>query len=945
MRLGLWVLMLVSVITLAMLAQGPSLPAIATSGSADAVSIDMDPSAAPGNTATSVGTREFCARVNENDMLDADENSADSLTVDVVTGPSGIPASNPLAGFAFTLEFPANKIEVTSASASYLLASGASSNVFTVNDPVPGNDGTWSSAASDANTGLAGNQSEDGPGVLERLTLESISPSVPGFYPLYLREVAHIDSSNVAHAPDVINDAKVAIDTTCPSSEEPTGWEGVLDEPEGEGPAAPTSSQTSEFMAGTAVASVIFVESSGGSGNCSPADPETEEWSTPRQTEVLSQIGIGLDFWEGRPNSPSITFEVDNLGSRPTSCEPINRPKSDASKWQGDVLGSLGFSTAQALINSRRDAFDTDWGFVIFVVDSLNDLDGVFSDNSVAWVQFDRARMVMSYDNDGFGIGEMNIVTAHETGHIFGAEDEYVNSGCNPAGTSGYLNVPNSSCNNGGNTSDVSIMGEYNEQTEPTVDVSDSARAAIGWRNPAAGELPGEIVVDVVRNGDGASLDDPPNPTDDTTPTLQGVATTDQGYPPETGPHDPVSISKLRRVEWNVDSGPWFNATPSDGVWDEQSEDFTFTASTLAYGAHTFRVRVVNDYGYFSPVTSAARKTIIIDQDLDGIVSGDNCPTVYNPTQANSDTDNLGDACDNCPQDANANQADFDPDAPWIPGNEAPGPNGIGDVCDPDDDQDGIPDTSDPDDDNDGVEDVAENLCADPPPGQPMVPSQRRPERLDGPFAGVDDDGNGEVDEVGDLCQGYDKDGDGFKDQVESGALYETEYAPLCWQNTVNDDDFDDSYVNDGCAAKGVAETNCSNTQDDDSDGIVNDGCPKVGTFAEGQFNIGTGYQDACGTDGWPADLVSGGGALDSTDKINVLDIVSFLAPVRRLSSSPNSPNFDQRWDLVPGATFPFTTWIAVNDLTALIAGPTASPPMLGGQKAFGGPLCPWPTS
>ena len=37
------------------------------------------------------------------------------------------------------------------------------------------------------------------------------------------------------------------------------------------GVGAPTSIQTSEFMAGTAVYSVAFVESSGGSGNCSQA--------------------------------------------------------------------------------------------------------------------------------------------------------------------------------------------------------------------------------------------------------------------------------------------------------------------------------------------------------------------------------------------------------------------------------------------------------------------------------------------------------------------------------------------------------------------------------------------------------------------------------------------------------------------------------------------------
>lgn len=58
------------------------------------------------------------------------------------------------------------------------------------------------------------------------------------------------------------------------------------------------------------------------------------------------------------------------------------------------------------------------------------------------------------------------------------------------------------------------------------------------------------------------------------------------------------------------------------------------------------------------------------DADGDGSCSGsDNCPTIFNPTQADTDADALGDVCDNCPDDANPAQDDADAD-------------GVGDVCD-----------------------------------------------------------------------------------------------------------------------------------------------------------------------------------------------------------------------------------------------------------------------
>jgi len=127
------------------------------------------------------------------------------------------------------------------------------------------------------------------------------------------------------------------------------------------------------------------------------------------------------------------------------------------------------------------------------------------------------------------------------------------------------------------------------------------------------------------------------------------------------------------------------------------------------------------------------------DLDLDGVPNGsDNCPTRYNPSQLDSDTDGFGDACsqlenpdldtvltlfakrnDNCPDVYNPQQTDTDGD-------------GIGDACDSDDpanDQDG-----------DGVVNALDNC-----------PTRYNPSQADFNGDGVGDVCNEAADPDGDL--------------------------------------------------------------------------------------------------------------------------------------------------------------------------------------------------
>jgi len=232
--------------------------------------------------------------------------------------------------------------------------------------------------------------------------------------------------------------------------------------------------------------------------------------------------------------------------------------------------------------------------------------------------------------------------------------------------------------------------------------------------------------------------------------------------------------------------------------------------------------------------------------------------------------------------------------------------DGVGDTSDncvamsnwsqADNDGDGAGDACDSDDDDDTVLDVSDNCRSSPNAGQ------------------VDSDDDG----WGDACDG-DSDNDGMMDIDEA--------SHSCLVIGENDGvlDFDsDSLAN--LAELLVLSDPCIG--DTDEDGF------KDGAEAA---SIGTSPTNACGPTGWPLDIVSSG---FSANKVDVVDLASYVVPARRLGTNSDAPGFDRRWDIVPGATF--GTDINVQDMAAFISGSTGFPPMLGGARAFNA-RCPVP--
>jgi hypothetical protein len=204
-----------------------------------------------------------------------------------------------------------------------------------------------------------------------------------------------------------------------------------------------------------------------------------------------------------------------------------------------------------------------------------------------------------------------------------------------------------------------------------------------------------------------------------------------------------------------------------------------------------------------------------------------------------------------------------------------------------DTDGDGTINWDDPNDDNDMLSDTSETACGSDP-----LLTASLPERVDGPFAAADDDGDTFVDEaLPATASNFDCDGDGYKGSAESHVF---SYLPQTTGDQKTCQEFDTSFPNSA---------------------------PHIRPSKR-----------------WPSDIAGAGSF--SSNKVNVQDLSSFLTPAKYMHRQIGTYPGDVRFDLVPGTTFGQD--INIQDLAAMTTGPSAFPPMLGGTRAFGGPECPW---
>ncbi len=162
------------------------------------------------------------------------------------------------------------------------------------------------------------------------------------------------------------------------------------------------------------------------------------------QALVVSEVQNGLSFLASQAPNRDVTFVHEISVQTVTVPEVTQGSTYEAfeAPWRDAALQKLGQPVGLAgtakYARNLRTRLATNWAYVAFFTK--------YRLKHFAYAGIGGPRLVMHFDNDGWGSNQIDRVFAHETGHIFAAPDEYASSNCNCGGSWGVFGVPNSNC-------------------------------------------------------------------------------------------------------------------------------------------------------------------------------------------------------------------------------------------------------------------------------------------------------------------------------------------------------------------------------------------------------------------------------------------------------------------------------------------------------------------
>jgi hypothetical protein len=195
--------------------------------------------------------------------------------------------------------------------------------------------------------------------------------------------------------------------------------------------AVPPGAPTSAYLEGRVAVGVIIVEG-----------PTADlQFTAEERTKVVAEVQNGLSYLGTANPASAVSFSYDIRIVRLTVAPDPAAADLEA-RWRDPAMAALGYpaawSSVDRYVRDIRTRLDTRWGYCAFFTKYP-----VFH---FAYASIGGPRLVMQYANDGWGPDNIDRVFAHETGHIFGAPDEYSASNCDCGGAWGRFGRPNVNC-------------------------------------------------------------------------------------------------------------------------------------------------------------------------------------------------------------------------------------------------------------------------------------------------------------------------------------------------------------------------------------------------------------------------------------------------------------------------------------------------------------------